>query len=207
MPADLVLLSPTPLLFKHAYSLSAAARWMLAVLWSPNQHACWPFVTQYCMSAGVVLLYLLYLLVWCLTISCVCWYGDSLSAVPAGVVLHYRDVFSFGASLSAMPVGVVPHYRSCASGVVPHCRSCLLVRCINICHACWRGTSLYAMPAGPFCTSTDILTNWVQMQEGWLQVWRYSYKGAISSGMSADPVPLSDMPDCTVQLYQTCMLG
>ena len=25
--------------------------------------------------------------------------------------------------------------------------------------------------------------------------------------MSADPVPLSDMPACTVQLYQTCMLG
>ena len=25
--------------------------------------------------------------------------------------------------------------------------------------------------------------------------------------MFADPVPLSDMPACTVQLYQTCMLG
>ena len=25
--------------------------------------------------------------------------------------------------------------------------------------------------------------------------------------MSADQVPLSDMPACTVQLYQTCMLG
>ena len=40
MPAGLVLLSPTPLLFKHAYWLSAAARWMLAGLWSLNQHAC-----------------------------------------------------------------------------------------------------------------------------------------------------------------------
>ena len=35
-------------LFKHAYWLSTAARWMLAGLWPLNQHACWPFVTQYC---------------------------------------------------------------------------------------------------------------------------------------------------------------
>ena len=27
------------------------------------------------------------------------------------------------------------------------------------------------------------------------------------SGMPADPVPLSDLPVCTVQLYQTCILG
>ena len=71
--------------------VTAAARWMLAGLWPLNQHACWPFVTQYCMSAGVVLLYLLYLLVWCLTISSVCWYCVSLSAVPADVVNHYRS--------------------------------------------------------------------------------------------------------------------
>ena len=67
------------------------ARWMLAGLWPLNQHTCWPFVTQYCMSAGVTLLYLLYLLVWCLTISRVCCYSVSLSAVPAGVVNHYRS--------------------------------------------------------------------------------------------------------------------
>ena len=80
MPAGLVLLLhvPTPLLFKHAYWLSAAARSMLAGLWPLNQHACWPFVTQYCMSAGSALLYLLYLLVWCLTISRACWRGASL---------------------------------------------------------------------------------------------------------------------------------
>ena len=91
IPAGLVLLSPTPLLFKHAYWLSAAARWMLAGLWQLNQHACWPFVTQYCMSASGVLLYLLYLLVWSLTISHSCWYGVSLSTVSAGVVLHYSS--------------------------------------------------------------------------------------------------------------------
>ena len=36
MPAGLVLLSQTPLLFKHAYWLSAAARWRLAGLWPLN---------------------------------------------------------------------------------------------------------------------------------------------------------------------------
>ena len=46
-------------------------------------------MTQYCVSAGVVLLYLLYLLVWCLTISHVCWYSVSLSAMTAEVVLYY----------------------------------------------------------------------------------------------------------------------
>ena len=45
------------------------------------------------------------------------------------------------------------------------------------------------------------------MKEGWLIVWCYLYRGAITLDMSADPMPLSDMPDCTVQFYQTCMLG
>ena len=40
MPVGLVLMSTTPLLFKHAYWLSAAARWRLAGLWPLNQHAC-----------------------------------------------------------------------------------------------------------------------------------------------------------------------
>ena len=40
MPSDLVLLSPTPLLLKHAYWLNAAARWILAGLWPLNRHAC-----------------------------------------------------------------------------------------------------------------------------------------------------------------------
>ena len=33
------------------------------------------------------------------------------------------------------------------------------------------------------------------------------YRGAIISNLSADTAQLSDMPVCTVQLYQTCMLG
>ena len=52
--------------------------------------ACWPFVTHYCMSAGGVVLYLLYLLVWCITISCACWRGASLYVMHFGLVPHYQ---------------------------------------------------------------------------------------------------------------------
>ena len=45
------------------------------------------------------------------------------------------------------------------------------------------------------------------MEEGRLQGWCYSYRGATSLDMPADPVPHLDMPACTVQLYQICMLG
>ena len=34
------------------------------------------------------------------------------------------------------------------------------------------------------------------MEEAWLQVWCYSYRGVITSDMFADPVPISDMPAC-----------
>ena len=40
MPAGLVLLSQTPLLFEHAYWLSTAANRMLAGLWPLDQCAC-----------------------------------------------------------------------------------------------------------------------------------------------------------------------
>ena len=70
MPAGLVLLPQKPLLFKHAYWLSAAAILMFAGLWLLNKHVCRPFTTQYCHSY--------------------CWYGVSLSAVPAGVGSYYR---------------------------------------------------------------------------------------------------------------------
>ena len=45
------------------------------------------------------------------------------------------------------------------------------------------------------------------MEEGWLQVLCYLYRGISISDMSADLVPLSDMHACTVQLCQRCMLG
>ena len=45
------------------------------------------------------------------------------------------------------------------------------------------------------------------MEEGWLQVWCYLYRGAIISDMSDDPVPLSDMPACTMQLLSDMHAG
>ena len=101
-----------------------------------------------------------------------------------------------------MPSGVV----TMPAGVVPHKQQCLLMWCLNIGHGCWCGTSIYVMPAGPLPQCSRYLTGRVQMREGWLQVWRYLYRGAMASDMSADQVPLSHMPACTVQLYQTCML-
>ena len=107
MPAGQVYFTATtPLLFKYAYWLSAAARWMLAGSLPPNS-ACW--------------------LVLCFSICHTCWNGVSLSAVPAGVTPHYRPylliwclnisllwclsighAFWCGASLQAIPSGVVP---------------------------------------------------------------------------------------------------
>ena len=136
MLADLVLFHQTCLLVECYCKMDAC--WTMA-----TQSACrLTFATQYCMPNGVVLLYLLYLLVWCLTISHVCWYGISLSAVSAGMVSHYQPcllvscfiidhAFWYGTSLSAMLVGVVPHYRSC-----------LLVWCLDVGHFFWCGTSL-----------------------------------------------------------------
>ena len=94
-----------------------------------------------------------------------------------------------------MHYGAVPQHQPClllwfltmdhAVGVAPHYRPCLLVS----------------------CHCNQHFTSRVQMEEGWLQFWCYLYRGAIISDMSDDPVPLSDMPACTMQLYQTCMLG
>ena len=84
-----------------------------------------------------------------------------------------------------------------SSGVLPQYRPCLLAWYLTNDPACWSF----------FCSSIDILTSLVQTEEGWLQSWCYSYRGAITSDMFADPVPFSDMPACSVQLYQTCMLG
>ena len=120
-----------------------------------TQSSCRSFVTQSCMSAGVVLLYLPYLLVWCLTISRACWCDASLKAILSGVVPHYQPLqlvlclvighaFWCCASLSAVTAGAVPRYRPClpgasllavTAGAVPHYRSCLLVWCFTISHA------------------------------------------------------------------------
>ena len=70
-------------------------------------------------------------------------------------------------------------------GVVPHYMPCLLVN----------------------CHSNQHFTSQVQMEEGWLQVWCYLYRGAIIIDMSDSPVPLSDMPSFTMQLLSDMHAG
>ena len=126
MPDGLVLLSPTSQLFKHAYWLSAAARWMLAGLWHSIS-----------MPVDLLPLNIACLLAVCFSICYTCWYGVSLSAVPAGMVSNYQPcllvwcfiighAFWCSASLMVMSSGVVPHYRPC-----------LLALYLTIGHACW----------------------------------------------------------------------
>ena len=78
--------------------------------------------------------------------------------------------------------------------MVPHYQSCLLVWCHTTGHAFWS-----------FATAAYIYTSRVQTEVGWLQVCA-TLTGVPLHQTSADPVSLSDMPACTVQLYQTCML-
>ena len=71
------------------------------------------------------------------------------------------------------------------SGVVHHHQPCLLVWFLTIDHACWRGTSLYAMPSGQ-----------LPLQSTFLLVECRWMKGGYKSGAT-----------CTeVQLYQTCLI-
>ena len=130
MPAGLVLLSPTPLLFKHAYWSSAAAKCLLDCGHSISMPADLLSLNIACLQAV------------CFSICYTCWYGVSLSAVPAGMVSHYQPcllawcfiighAFWFGTSLLAMLVGVVPHYRPC-----------LLGWCLTVGHVFWCDASL-----------------------------------------------------------------
>ena len=109
--------------------------------------------------------------------------------------------------------------------MAPHYQPCLLVWCLTIGHAFWCGASLYVISSGVVPHYRPCLLAWYltightcwsvlhvkrhfdQLSADGRGVWCYSYRGAITSDMSADPVPLSDMPALTVQLYQTCMLG
>ena len=100
------------------------------------------------------------------------------------------------------------------SGLVPHYQPCLLVCCLTIDHAFWCGASSSTMAVSVIPHSRPCLLAWyltighsnqhftsqVQMEEGRLQVWCYLYRGTITSDMSVDLVPLSDMPSCTMQL-------
>ena len=115
--------------------------------------------------------------------------------MPSGAVPHYQPcllvccltlghAFWCGASSSTMPVGVVPHYRPC-----------LLAWYFTMGHAFWL-----------IATAINILLVECRWKKGGYKSGCYLYSGAIISDMSNDPVPHSDMPACTMQLYQTCML-
>ena len=109
--------------------------------------ACWTvatqsssrsFVTQSCMSASVVLLYLSYMLVWCLTVSHACWCDASLKAILSGVVPHYQ-------LCQLVQYLIIGHSFRCGE---PHYQPCLLVWYLTIGHAFQCGASLYTMPSG-----------------------------------------------------------
>ena len=63
----------------------------------------------------------------CFSICHTCWYGVSLSAVPSGVMPHFRPYFPMW-FLNISPA--------------------VLVWCHSIFHAFWCGASLQAMPSG-----------------------------------------------------------
>ena len=182
MPTNTMKLYQAKLLHRqyNIYACWPSATPCRKLLWRCNMYACWPSVTakktRCClnMSSGWVLLQAVCLLdrrhsismhvdilplnpacllVLCFSICHTCWYSISLSAMPACVIPHYRQLllvrcltircaccwgallyigyaFWCGASLSAVPVGVVSHYRSC-----------ILVWYLTVGHAYWRLTS------------------------------------------------------------------
>ena len=178
--AECIVLPQTPLLLKYAYWLSAAARWILAKslpLKAASQ------------------------LVLCFSICHTCWYGVLISAMPAGVMPHYRPyllmwclnislavlvwclsighAFKCGASLHAMP-----------SRVVPHSQSCLLVCCLTIGHAFWRGASSSTMSVG-------VVSHYRPCQFG----CRLTIGHAFWCGASLSTMPIGVLPH-----YRPCLL-
>ena len=79
MPTSLVSLPTTPLLFKHTFWLSAAARWVLA--------GQLPFSVS--MPVKLLPFNFASLLALCISSYHTYWYGVSLSAVPGVIMSHY----------------------------------------------------------------------------------------------------------------------
>ena len=168
----------------------------------------------------------------CFSICHTCWFGVSLSAVPAGVIPHYRPyllmwclnispaelvwclsvghTFWCGASLHTIPSGVVPHYQPC-----------LLVCCLTIGHAFWCGASSSTMPVSVVPQSRPCLLAWYltigHCNQHLLVECRWK-KGGYKSGATCTEVPLHQtclLIWCHSQIcllvqcnyYQTCMLG
>ena len=125
------------------------------------------------------------LLVWCLTTG---------------------NAFWCGASLSAMPAGVLPHFRFIPSGVVPHYQPCLLVCCLTIGHAFWCGASSSTMPVGVVPHYRPCLLAWyltichafwsIATAINIFLVECRRKKGGYKSGATCTEVPL----------YQTCLI-
>ena len=115
------------------------------------------------------------------------------------------------------------------SVMVPHFEPCLLVCCLSIDHAFWCSASSSTMPVGVVphyrpcllawyltivmlclqvnCHCNQHFTSRVQMEEGWLLVLCYLYRCTIISDMADNPVQLSDMPSCTMQLLSDMHAG
>ena len=103
--------------------------------------ACWTVATQSALNqhaADLSSLNNACLLTVCFSISRACWYGVSISVVPAGMVSHYQLCllawcFIIGracwcdVSLYDMSSGVVPNYRPCLLAWYLKYRPCLLV--------------------------------------------------------------------------------
>ena len=155
------------------------------------------------MPSGVVPHYQPCLLVCCITIGHAFWYGASLSAKPSIMVPHYRPCFLVWCL-------IISHFCWCGD----HYRRYLLVWNLIIRNACWCGSSLQTMPVGVVphyrpCLLVNRHCNrhFTSRRRRMVASLVLLFRGAITSDMFADPVPLSDMPACAVQLYQTCMLG
>ena len=192
---------------------TAAVQTCLLVECCCKMDACWTVATQSA-CLPIFCLSILHVCCRCASLSAIpASYGVSLSAVPAGVVPHYRQhplvwclttshACCGGASLYVMPSRVVPHYQPCllvwcltignAFGVVPDCRPCLLVWCLTIGHA------------------SKLMLHYQQC----LLVWCHSRGHACWSVAAVQPISYWSSADwrrmvatCTeVPLHQACLL-
>ena len=148
------------------------------------------------MPSGVVPHYQPCLLVFCLTIGHAFWYGASLSAMTSIVVPHYRPCFLVWCL-------IISHFCWCGD----HYRRYLLVWNLIIRNACWCGFSLQTMPVGVVPHYRPCLLVNRHCNRHFTSRRRRMVASLVLLLQRCHYMPLSDMPACAVQLYQTCMLG
>ena len=150
MPVGLVLLSQTPLLFKHAYWLNPAVSLQDRCLLDCGHSISMP--------ADLLSLSIACLLALRFYICYTCWYGVLLSVMFAGIVSHYQLCLLVRWFIIGHAFWLVHHYQPCllvwsitightfwcgaslyvtSSGVVPDYRPCLLAWYLTTGHACW----------------------------------------------------------------------